>query len=98
MSSVHQLAGWCINSIISEPENWRITKYEAIHKNGLSIWIANKYYGISIELGGEKVGGVSGLSTFFGWAVPWRRHLYEAAMSLHPDGTPADRILERLQS
>lgn len=71
-----------IDAVVRSLENddgWILDKYEATHRqSGTVIWIASGMWGLEIEVGGLPWGGVTALSTFFGWAIPWRRRLLAA--------------------
>lgn len=49
---------------------------------GMSIWLANPYYGTSFTIDGKKYGGVTFMSSFFGGIIPWRRELHYFASKM----------------
>jgi len=66
-------------SLREEPKRWEIGEFRATRDDGLTVWIANGYFGLSITPpNGPEYGGVSFTSVFFGWATPWRRAVMSA--------------------
>jgi hypothetical protein len=39
----------------NNPNDWRFDKYEAVHKSGLKVWIANSSYGLHVDIGHDRV-------------------------------------------
>ncbi len=79
MSDLATLVDWTVGSLKSEPERWIFTEYEAKHDSGITVWIRNASYGLSIEKKGVgSFGGVTAFSTFFGW-LTWRGRIYRSA-------------------
>lgn len=85
------LASQTANSLRHEPGRWTRGRFEAVRDDGLSVWLSNGYYGLDISQNKDArsafgratlYGGVTVLSTFFGWATPWRRAVLSAAKTL----------------
>lgn len=53
-----------VRSMRENPDDWLVTHYEATHKSGVYVWIANSYYGMEIKGAGAHFGGVTFLSCF----------------------------------
>lgn len=69
-----------VQSMREHPEDWRVDHYEAKHKSGITVWIANSYYGMEIKGGGAHFGGVGLLASFGLSFRHWQ--LYFAARKL----------------
>lgn len=80
MSDHKRLVNWIVGSLSNEPEKWEFDGYFARHKSGVCIWVANEAYGLYIVASGNKIGGATGWSSFFGW-LGWRGRVYRAAMN-----------------
>jgi hypothetical protein len=95
----NEIIEWCIRSIEQEPEAWEYDgHYAAVHRNGVRVWMANSYYGMGVNFGDAKIGGVTGWSSFFGGWIPWRRRLRHAVLA-HLSARPAaERILDAIRA
>ena len=83
MRELNEVVDRIIASISDHPDDWEFSHYEATHKSGLIVWIANHHYGLAIKVPDGRYstrdfGGVSTASTFFGPLIPWRRRLLRA--------------------
>lgn len=76
---LNRLVDWAVGSLDSEPESWSFDEHYASHSSGIKVWIANSSYGLSIQKTGVgSFGGVTFVSSFFGW-LGWRGRVYRAA-------------------
>lgn len=91
MSKFGEIVDWCVNSLQTEPEAWspRFIEdklYYVRHRCGVTVWTANGYDSLCIYpdeyLSGRRVGGLTLLSMFLGWATPWRRKLMKSARAV----------------
>lgn len=94
-SDFDTIVDWCLTSLREDPQAWAVDPYRAVHRNGVSIWMANPHYGMSIEYDGTKLGGVTGWSTFFGRWIPWRCRLRAAVLALPQWPRPAAEVILR---
>lgn len=90
-----------IASLERRPWEWVFDRYSGDHQSGVSVWIANSHYGMSIQYGGGKVvGGVTGWSSLFGPLIPWRSRLRRAALAaadeLNPPPPPVPTAADAL--
>lgn len=71
-----------VDSLKGDAIGWTFNGFEATHRaSGVSVWVANSYYGVHINVGGIKFGGVTAMSSFFGYLIPWRRRVLNAVRS-----------------
>lgn len=89
---------WCIASLTSEPHLWEFGRYQGVHASGVTVWIANDFYGMAVysnpQRDGAEIGGVEHFSSIFGWLVPWRRRLRHAALAAANRGhVPTEQII-----
>lgn len=86
MSKLDELVDLIVENAAGSPEEWRVNDFQADHiPSGVSIWLANSYFGVAIQARGiNKIGGVTLWSSFFGWATPWRRRLFNAFKDRRP--------------
>lgn len=69
-----------ISSLRTDPKAWKFRNCAASNeKLRAEIWMENRYYGTELKVGSCKYGGVTFISSFFGWISPWRRRLIKAA-------------------
>lgn len=72
-----------VKALREHPEDWRWDGYDLVNSRiGAKVWLANSYYGLTIKAPGFRYGGVTMLSSFFGWATPWRRRVMSAAQAI----------------
>lgn len=77
-----------LDSLQNRPEEWTWKEdwgnvYNVDNaKLGCSVFVADRYYGLTVEFPERKFGGVTDCSTFFGPLIPWRRRIYRAAVAL----------------
>ena len=78
-------------ALMKAPEDWTFTQHEAKNeKLGITIWIANSYYGLRINGPGLETRHDSAL--LLGWLTPWRRQIMAAVRE-----AASARLLERYQ-
>lgn len=72
------------DSLRREPDKWTRTRFQLENAElGASVWVCNGYYGLGVSIDGREIaGGVTGLSTFFGRFIPWRRKIGGAAFAI----------------
>lgn len=64
-----------LDALKNSPTEWHFTEYRATnHKRGIDIWTGNGFYGLNVN----GYGGVTALSCFFGWLIPWRLRVWRA--------------------
>jgi hypothetical protein len=62
-----------IDRLDSHPDEWRLVLSRIVHRDGCSVWIGNRTYGMDISIGDHvEWGNVTFLSTF-GLSVPHHR-------------------------
>lgn len=95
-------------SLEQHPEQWTRDIYVAQHTSGIYVWIGNGFFGLSVGssepgrwLKDDFLGGVTFVSSFFGWATPWRRRLYRLAHTIphsadDRNSVSADKIVSAL--
>lgn len=80
-AKTRSLLGAVIASLRDEPEAWVFDGYKQYHHdNDTSVWCANSYYGVHLEVWGMIVLGDD--VSVFGCLVPWRRRLLNAALAV----------------
>lgn len=66
-----------VKSFDEHPEDWVFDGFRAVNSRAkIIVWLANGRYGLSVN----EVGGVTFVSAFFGWCIPWRVRVWNAAM------------------
>lgn len=103
MSPEHkQVVAVVLHSLKNRPADWEVGTLGYWLRNkglGVEVWGANQRYGLTIttNLGNfrEKIGGVTLFSLFFGWATPWRRAVYSAALVVLAHKSPWPDVIER---
>jgi len=116
MGKLNSIVEWCLHSMETEPQAWRRDNpgwdgklYYVTHiHTGVTVWMANSTWGLGIYASEghwssqPELGGVTGWSTFFGWATPWRVRLYRAAKRAvgyeNAQSSVADTILDKIKA
>lgn len=81
-----------MRSLTENPDDWEFSKYEAANeKLGLTVWLANRFYGTTITGEGLEVGGQGSSSEWFGGLRPWRRKVVAAV-----EGIAIQRLTKKL--
>lgn len=80
MGNNRELVSAVLTSLRDHPEEWVSDGYNARHrKSGLSVWVANRCWALSISHNGaELMGGVNVWSVFFWYLIPWRMRVWNA--------------------
>lgn len=72
-----------IANMAASPRDWDIDSFRVRNsKLGVRVWTANHRYGLEVTGPSILIGGVTPASSFFAWAIPWRRKLWNACQEL----------------
>lgn len=70
-------------SLRENRDDWDVSLHKARNeKIGAEVWIANRLYGLQLQIPGAEWGGVTTAGTFFGRFMPWRRQLLDAVREI----------------